>query len=308
MRKYLVVVRAGEKSLHTKWLGSERNWDLVVSYYGDDPALYVNDEYLRVACKGTKFIGLSDFFRSSVFNWKNYDYIWCPDDDLDASCLGINQFFETCELIGAELAQPALDWSSFYTWPITLRNTSFNYRATDFVEIMAPCFSRTFLETVLPTFMENGSGWGLEWLWQRQLDRPLRSYIVDATPITHTRPVGSGSRGLGEAISLDAELNAMLKKTGLAAVSPNQWPPIFHVGGRLKDGRWIDVDSNKYEFIYRTKEGQFNKGRPFGLKRALRSSPQLFALLCVVRALILRRLPDDIMAPNGGRAKDVPLN
>ena len=107
MRKYLVVVRAGEKSLHMKWLGSERNWDLVVSYYGDDPALYVNDEYLRVACKGTKFIGLSDFFRSSVFNWKNYDYIWCPDDDLDASCLGINQFFETCELIGAELAQPA---------------------------------------------------------------------------------------------------------------------------------------------------------------------------------------------------------
>jgi hypothetical protein len=289
MRKYLIVVRAGEKSLHTKWLGSERNWDLVVSYYGDEPTLYVNDEYLRVACKGSKFIGLSDFFRSSEFNWKNYDYIWCPDDDLDASCHGINQFFEICELIGAELAQPALDWSSFYTWGITLRNTSFNYRATNFVEIMAPCFSRTFLETVLPTFMENRSGWGLEWLWQLQLDRPFRSYIVDATPIRHTRPVGSGSRGLGEAISPDAELNALLKRKGLQA-------SFFNFGGRLKNGRWIDVDSNKYEFIYRTKEGQFNKGRPFGLKRALKSSPQLFALLCVTRALILRRLPVDIMA------------
>jgi hypothetical protein len=154
---------------------------------------------------------------------------------------------------------------------------------------MAPCFSSRFLQTVLPTFTENTSGWGLEWLWQLQLDRPFRSYIVDATPIRHTRPVGSGNRGLGEAINPGAELNGMLKKEDPHA-------SVFNLGGRLKNGRWIDVDSNRYEFIYRIKGGQFNKGEPFGLKRALKSSRPLFAFLCVVRALILRRLPKDIAA------------
>ena len=35
----LVVVRAGDSSLHPSWLppSGQRSWDLVVNYFGDDP-------------------------------------------------------------------------------------------------------------------------------------------------------------------------------------------------------------------------------------------------------------------------------
>src|SRR2546423_553078 len=39
VRRNLVIVRAGDTSLHENWLAGpvDRNWDLIVSYYGDDP-------------------------------------------------------------------------------------------------------------------------------------------------------------------------------------------------------------------------------------------------------------------------------
>jgi hypothetical protein len=290
MRDYLVVVRAGEKSLHPKWLGVERNWDLVVSYYGDNEDAYVSSEYLRVDCKGSKWSGLAGFFTSAVFRWQNYRYIWCPDDDLDATWLSINHFFEICDSIKAELAQPALDWSSYWSHRITLRNTSFSYRATTFVELMAPCFSSQFLTRVLPTFTENNSGWGLDSIWQRYLnkDKLFSSYIVDATPITHTRPVGSANHGVGNGISPHGELELLRTKYKLPRAE------ISIVGGRLPSGRWIDLQSNRYEFIYRLKKGQFRNAT--GPGSTLKSFPWLFALLSVTRALLFRRLPADLPA------------
>jgi hypothetical protein len=294
MKNYLVVVRAGDKSLHTKWLGKERNWDLVVSYYGDDKNIYISNEYLRIDCKGSKFIGLSKGFTSNAFKWADYRYIWCPDDDLDATCLGINRFFEVCDSIKADLAQPALDWSSYCSHLITLRNTSFHYRATNFVEIMAPCFSSRFLASVLPTFCENNSGWGLEWIWQRYLrgNNLFGSYIVDATPVTHTRPVGGADRGLGSNVNPLQECESLLKKYDLRYSTLNK-------GGRLTNGRWIDIEDNKYEFIYRLKRGQLRKETETGLRfitRSLKSFPRLIAVLSVSRAFLINRLPWDVAA------------
>jgi hypothetical protein len=69
-RRNLVAVRAGDKSLHPHWLIGDggRNWDLVVSYFGDDPGLYrgaTRFGSMPRAQNGSVFMP----FLSSILHW-----------------------------------------------------------------------------------------------------------------------------------------------------------------------------------------------------------------------------------------------
>jgi hypothetical protein len=49
-KRNLVLLRAGDTSLHSHWMGAsgeERNWDLVLNYFGDDPDKFRSDLWLR---------------------------------------------------------------------------------------------------------------------------------------------------------------------------------------------------------------------------------------------------------------------
>ena len=82
-RRFLVVVRAGDTSLHPTWVdpGRPRSFDLVVSYYGRDPQKYRDGPFPRIDDPGQKFIGAQRLLQREPF-WRDYDYVWLPDDDL----------------------------------------------------------------------------------------------------------------------------------------------------------------------------------------------------------------------------------
>jgi len=88
------------------------------------------------------------------------------------------------------LAQPALTLDSYLSHGITLFNSSFIVRFTNFVEIMAPVFSRDFLVKCAGTFGDNLSGYGLDSLWPTWITEPRAIGIIDSCLIKHTRPVG----------------------------------------------------------------------------------------------------------------------
>ena len=138
-----MIVRAGDASLHPQWTRdlATRDWDLVVSYYGDDPGRYRDAGTMRIDDKGLKWIGLHDLLARDAF-WQRYDYIWCPDDDLAIAQDGVSRLFASMVELKLRLAQPALSWASHYSHAVTVRHPSFKVRMTNFVEIMAPCFDR----------------------------------------------------------------------------------------------------------------------------------------------------------------------
>jgi hypothetical protein len=70
---------------------------------------------------------------------------------------------------------------------VTLTNRSFKLRFTNFVEIMAPCFSRNFLKRCAPSFGANLSGWGLDYLWPTWAESPSKVAIIDSVAVRHTR-------------------------------------------------------------------------------------------------------------------------
>ena len=191
-RRNLVILRAGDTSLHEQWLegGTERNWDLIVNYFGDNAQRYRQDDARRIDSKGPKWPALHDLIRQLGDEVFRYERVWLPDDDLRASKDGINALFDIFEKHRLALAQPALTPDSHLGHLITLRNRSFRLRFTNFVEIMAPCFSRDFLKEMLPTFNENLSGWGLDFLWPSRIADWTRIAIIDAVSVCHTRQVG----------------------------------------------------------------------------------------------------------------------
>lgn len=239
-RRNLVIVRAGDSSLHPHWLDgtSERSWDILISYFGDDPDRYREPDVIRIDGKGPKWPALQTLIESEHERIERYDYVWLPDDDIECRSSDIDRIFELMRKYALTFAQPALTASSYFTWPITIWNPSARVRYTNFVEIMVPCFEREFLMRCVPSMAENLSGWGLDFLWSEMAaERPRRVAVLDAVRVRHTRPIGSANYKALQAIGRTAlqELQEFQIAHGLE-MTPQRVEAVVTRGGLQLDG------------------------------------------------------------------------
>jgi hypothetical protein len=192
MKKNLVLARVGKNSLHSRWTepGRPRDWDLRLVPYEALSPQEEGDCVVGEVVRGPKWSGLRELLNKWE-GWRDYDYIWMPDDDIYADQDTISGMFEVARTFGLDLFAPALHESSYFAHFATMKNHSFYGRWVGFVEIMMPGFSKPTLERLLPTLdlTETGWGWGLDSLWPKLLDYKQVG-IIDAIPVIHTRPVG----------------------------------------------------------------------------------------------------------------------
>jgi hypothetical protein len=190
-RRNLVIVRAGDESLHEGWLepAADRNFSLAVSFYGKEPGRWMGRADRWVEAAGPKWGPLADFI-DNEWDWvSQFDYIALPDDDLSASASDWHRLFRAMDELNFDLAQPSLDYRSFWTHQITARRPAYRARVTNFVEVMTPTFSRWALECCLPTFRMSTSGFGLDVVWPAILHQAGRQLgIIDEVAFGHTRP------------------------------------------------------------------------------------------------------------------------
>lgn len=193
-RRNLVILRAGNNSLHPGWIAEgNREFDLFVSYYGDQSGLHSETADFYEARKGPKWSCIADLLKEYPDLIGRYDVFWFPDDDLEATTDTVNRMFAFFHAFQLALAQPALTRDSYYTWENLLQDKTHILRFTNFVEVMAPIFNRASLQVCLNTFSESRSGWGLDWVWGHLLEaEEHRVAIIDAAPVKHTRPVAVG--------------------------------------------------------------------------------------------------------------------
>ncbi|WBW96648.1 DUF707 domain-containing protein [Oceanirhabdus sp. W0125-5] len=193
--KALIICRAGDSSLHKNWLSKSNNdnFDLVISYYGDKGNLYVEDCVYYEKQKGTKFPSLYKLISNNIKSIMEYDIIWIADDDLLINNESINRMFNIFYSKKLWLAQPSLTHNSYYSYPLTLKKEGLLLRYTNFVEEMAPIFSREALLRCLYSFSESQSGWGLDLIWPKILGYPTNKIaIIDAVSVHHTRKIWTG--------------------------------------------------------------------------------------------------------------------
>ena len=212
MPRGLVIARVGRNSLHPSWVDASapRDWDLRLCPYqpiGPQEVECVVGEVVP----GPKWTGLRELL-NGWDGWREYDYVWLPDDDIRASQATITRMFEVAAALGLDLFAPALSEDSHFAHFDTMRNASFYGRWVGFVEIMVPAFSTRALAELLPTLDEThtGWGWGLDSVWPKLLGYENVA-IVDGTPVVHTRPVGE-MRDAGLAERVMAESDALLSR------------------------------------------------------------------------------------------------
>jgi hypothetical protein len=242
-KKALVVIRCGDASLHPEYVNQHADFDVVLSYFGNDlPYDLTHIQYVHY-CKGSKWEGLNAFFQANPSIWQAYDYIWLPDDDLSSDVANINQFLQIAAQERFDLAQPGLTHNSYWSFLITRQVKGLRYRVSNFVEVMAPLFSRSAFAVCVDTFAENKSGFGLDFLW-RTLLKGRKIGIIDQTPVFHTRPVGSAGNGMGaqkagNVVTPRDERKALFKKYRIFAKNKKCTSAVTEGGVRVDDARQL---------------------------------------------------------------------
>ena len=209
-----------------------------MNYFGDDPERYRTDDVMRIDSKGPKWPPLQALVAQHPEWLDRYDRVMFPDDDLAMAKSDLNRFFDLCAEHHLELAQPSLTVDSPVTHPLLIQNTACLLRYSNFVEVMAPCFSTAFLRAALPTFNATQSGWGIDWLWPRLVANKASGVaIVDAVAMRHTRPLGGPNYDAMKAqgISPDAELDVFWKRHGITTMQVE----IHRV--QLRSGRFREI-------------------------------------------------------------------
>lgn len=218
-RRNLVFCRVGDDSLHRSWIGdpSSRSYDVWLDYYGSDDGRYAGEGDFLTVSRGTRKLPRLAVLAREHPELSGYDAIWFPDDDLRADPAAVERLFGIFHSESLALAQPALAPGSYFTHLITLRHASFRLRFTNFVEAMAPVFSRDAFRACGHTFADSVSGYGLDLVWPRLLGDPRdRVAIVDAAPVLHTRPVGVSDFYRDLPLPPDVENERVARKYGVA--------------------------------------------------------------------------------------------
>ena len=113
-------------------------------------------------------------------------------------------------------------------------------RATNFIEVMAPCFHREALKKCIQSFGEEVSSYGVDDLWFHILGKPKRGLLIfDTLVMEHTVPIHSLSRfpnALVNADKLRGKYDVVSnRKTIGYMVRPGIWlpPALVRVLGQL---------------------------------------------------------------------------
>jgi len=197
-RRFLVVVRAGSKSLHPSWLGeagTSRNWDLQLSTYGDNAESLGQADLPTVVDQGTKWDSMARHFQARPELLDRYEYIMLADDDLLMRPEDINGMFERSAQYKLSVSQMSLSRDSWITYPVVMQCPKFAMRYTNHIDCMSPCFESGYLRsTVLPLVEKYICGWGADHVWAMLMENPAyRCAVFDDIAMVHTRPLGTGT-------------------------------------------------------------------------------------------------------------------
>ena len=195
----LVIVRAGNKSLHSQYLYQDdnisRTWDRLMLAYEDIEEIDLKKAEFIIKGKLSKWTDFSDLIKGGFFEEFRYDYIALLDDDiLPVGENALDILFSRAREFNFQICQPSLSHDSFSSWRVTYCCPSFHARFTNFVECMCPVFSLSSLSVIKDDVAEAVSGWGLDLIFSERFDlsnNPMG--IIDDVQVRHTKPIDSSN-------------------------------------------------------------------------------------------------------------------
>jgi hypothetical protein len=220
MIKNLIISPTGKNSLVKEWIKETPNFDLVLLCYDNDEeksSIFKQYTPYVFTGKGEKFHLIKSFILENLDFISQYQYIWCPDDDVHISSNNINRLFKLAYNYDLWLCQPSM--IGYVSHEITRPISNNILRYTNFVEILAPLFNLNSFLKLHDTFTLTNSGWGYDWIWPSLLGNPIdKIAIIDDIIMEHTRPLGKNYSKERFPIPPNIEMEKLLNQYN---VSPN---------------------------------------------------------------------------------------
>lgn len=193
-RDFLLFTSAGDKSNVNQWIGNDRLYDIHVVYYGNKQFnLEVDKLYKR---KDTKFPNLQWYLKSTDIMKYKAVAVW--DDDIVASPQNINSLFKEMNKHNVDVFSPCHTRG----FKKCLRKANLNgIRDVEYIEMNAPMFKPSFLESFMRNFDPVIKGWGTD-IWFSHVcstDKKCRISVSDTTCVTNPRTRKDGSREINKA-------------------------------------------------------------------------------------------------------------
>ncbi len=204
-RPFLVYCPVDHADFVTDLLSEERNFDVAFNDYTGNSEPIPGAEWF-FSEKGHKWPCAARNLPKIPVKYQAYAF-W--DNDIEISVPDLNQLFNIGTSLGLQLYQASLTHESIAIHPRFKTQPGSLVRATDFVEIMMPVFSREGLEACGHTFTDSESGYGLDNVWPMYVDR---LGVVDAIQAKHLRPINSGGWKLENGLTAGDEVAIVIDK------------------------------------------------------------------------------------------------
>ena len=183
-RSFLVFVRSGSAPVAQPAWPSDpavRRFDILANFFappGPDCWLLECADYVTSGGL-SKFHAAKRLLQGDILD--RYAGVLFLDDDVETHFdPGAFGAFVTQQ--GFSLAQAALTPDSVAGHSVSLHHPSCAWRETNFVEVMAPFFTRALLVNAVDEFDRSISGWGLDVLWGARYAASHRIAVVDVLP------------------------------------------------------------------------------------------------------------------------------
>ncbi len=241
-KKYLLIVVAGNESMHKRWLPPTSEYDVFVVYYGSDDR-YKDDGKYYDKLRGCKLDILHQVANKHRAVIAQYDGIVAPDDDLFITQESLLKFMRLCREYDLDLAQPSIcGWISL---AVTAHVPNSKIRYTSNIEQMCAFFSHKAWDLCVPTFMENRSKWGIDFLWGKLLGEPKdKIAIIDEIIAIHTRPLMNGDNYKNNNNTAESSYNELLEL--IAKYNVPDEPIVVHKQVTQTKDEWQAVEFTQH--------------------------------------------------------------
>ena len=186
--RYLVFTSAGDNNRLHQWLKGYRNFDLWISYYGDEKNRYKNHSDFYIAKKGGKFPNLHYVYQHWEDILSHYEAILVMDDDIIIDGSAISRLFEIREQYDLCLLQPSFNPLGKISHLITRVNPFAFMRYTNFVEVTCPLFRKDKLDIFMKTYDPALIGYGVDWWYMNVLAPEINGKVAIVDEISCINP------------------------------------------------------------------------------------------------------------------------
>ena len=201
----LVFTSAGDKSNAYRWLRGRRNFDVWISYYGEEPGRHSDLADFYNIRRDSKFGNLKFVYETWPELLDSYQAVLVTDDDVLISGDRISRLFDLREELDLWLLQAAFSPLGKISWDITRAQLQCLLRFTNFVEMTCPLFRKDKLDAFMRVFDPVLTGTGTDWWFMESLGNSIEGKVAIVDAITCINPLDRTKGGVRECDRLQPE-------------------------------------------------------------------------------------------------------